>query len=466
MKNKKSFILTFVLLLCFGAMLFTGCSSQDPTLVLESNFKTEYYLGETIDLTNAKVKYTNNKGKEETFEVTIDMISGFETTSVGEFVLTITYEGLEVSVDYVVKKPATLVLVSTFKTTYYVGDDLDLTGGTIKYTNDDGAETTTAITNNMVNNFDTSSAGNKTLTVTYQGLTISINYVVKNPSTLSMFVPFKTNYVVGESLNVNGGVVCYTDEDGNKQYAQVVSNMVENFNNTSAGDKTMTVKYQGLTLSVNYVVSDYADIKLDTMYYSTGNASQFNLIKMVKSGDKYDIYYHFSYNYADIPSLEYGFGGTKIAGFTRSVSDGVVKYTCGSIVITVLGENTLSYKNGTHPAEEYKVFADYDENSFYYTYDTNTNKYSYLKVERLQMNSRIQVYLLDTENEPSAQMNKLSVYEFDAEFIRFANNNVLEYTYTVNNVKNILVFTENSTVEFYHEYQGNRELDYIYTLYK
>ena len=66
------------------------------------------------------------------------------------------------------------------KTTYYIGDKLNTTGLSVRYT--DTAGKTQTITSGFTTNADLSSAGSKQVTVTYQGVSTTFNVTVKKPS--------------------------------------------------------------------------------------------------------------------------------------------------------------------------------------------------------------------------------------------------------------------------------------------
>ena len=66
------------------------------------------------------------------------------------------------------------------KTTYYIGDKLNTTGLSVRYT--DTAGKTQTITSGFTTNADLSSAGSKQVTVTYQGVSTTFNVTVKTPS--------------------------------------------------------------------------------------------------------------------------------------------------------------------------------------------------------------------------------------------------------------------------------------------
>ena len=65
-------------------------------------------------------------------------------------------------------QPGSISITSTpYKTSYYVGEELNLDGLTVEATYSDGSTSVVTVTSDMVSGFDSSVAGTQTLTVTY-----------------------------------------------------------------------------------------------------------------------------------------------------------------------------------------------------------------------------------------------------------------------------------------------------------
>lgn len=106
-----------------------------------------------------------------------------------------------------------LSIHTNFDTTYYVGQDLDVTGGILNYTKD-GKTTQIAVTESMISGFITKKAGNRNMIVTYEGETLLINYTVNELPTkpdVSTSKVYKSNIIEnpttgkGECLYVRFG---------------------------------------------------------------------------------------------------------------------------------------------------------------------------------------------------------------------------------------------------------------------
>ena len=75
------------------------------------------------------------------------------------------------------------------KTTYNVGDSLDLTGAQITVTKSDSSTEDKNITSDMVSGFDSSTAGTKTVTVTYEEKTATFDVTVNSSSPTTITTP-------------------------------------------------------------------------------------------------------------------------------------------------------------------------------------------------------------------------------------------------------------------------------------
>ncbi len=77
------------------------------------------------------------------------------------------------------KKQPTLTLLSSFKTVYAVDEELDVTGGKLLYTDENGKSGTVYITASLVTGFDSSVPGTREMIVTYKDLSVEVTYTVK-----------------------------------------------------------------------------------------------------------------------------------------------------------------------------------------------------------------------------------------------------------------------------------------------
>ncbi len=143
----------------------TDISISQPT-------KSVYQYGESLDLSGLVVTGHYMSDKEEVLS-TYD-VTGYSATTLGTQTITVTVgsfsKTFSVSVsDYI----ASIAMKVTPKTSYQVGDTLDISGGVITATYASGATLDVNIVASMVSGFDSEEAGTVTLTVTYETFTTS-----------------------------------------------------------------------------------------------------------------------------------------------------------------------------------------------------------------------------------------------------------------------------------------------------
>ena len=126
------------------------------------------------------------------------------------------------------------------KTSYYVGDELDLTV-TATYSD----STTKDVTADAaLSGYDLSTAGTQTVTATYEGKTATTSITVNEVQLNAIAVttqPTKTTYITGEALDTTGMVVTATYNNGTT--AEVTGWYTSAVDMTTAGEKEVTVNY-------------------------------------------------------------------------------------------------------------------------------------------------------------------------------------------------------------------------------
>ena len=169
--------------------------------------ETAYKYGDELDISGLKVKRTYENGDTKEVNLTAEMVSGYNKNKVGKQTVTITESGktctFEVNVaDYVTK---VAVKTSPTKVEYTIGDALDVTGGKIEVTYASGEKKTVDMTKEMITGFDSTEAGEATLTVTYEGFSAQFDIEVKAPATSSETnVPTTSTDTSGETKKTGG----------------------------------------------------------------------------------------------------------------------------------------------------------------------------------------------------------------------------------------------------------------------
>lgn len=96
-----------MLLMCFvlffGIFVMSGCKKAElSSVALSKEIKTIYEIDDKINLNDAKLVLKYDNGSQKEIELSENMISGFNTESIGNKVLTITYKNKTLNIDYTV----------------------------------------------------------------------------------------------------------------------------------------------------------------------------------------------------------------------------------------------------------------------------------------------------------------------------------------------------------------------------
>ncbi len=207
--------------------------------------KVTYFVGDTFDATGMVVTATYNDNSSAA--VTDYTVSGFDSATAGTKVITVTYQGKQATFNVTVETPVlTGIAVTTrpSRLTYFIGDTFNATGMvvTATYNNNSSAE----VTDYTVSGFDSTTAGTKVITVTYQGMQAIFNVTVESASLTEIAIttrPSKLTYFVGDTFDATGMVV--TASYNNNSSAEVIGYTVSGFDSATTGSKVITVTYQG-----------------------------------------------------------------------------------------------------------------------------------------------------------------------------------------------------------------------------
>jgi hypothetical protein len=151
------------------------------------------------------------------------------------------------------------------KTTYTVGDTLDITGLVVTGTYSDSSTQVEPITSSDVTGFDSSTANPaETLTITYDGFTATYDVAINAPSvvtptlgSIAITTPATVlTYTVGDSLDITGLVVTGTMSDQSTQVEPITTADVTGFDSSTANSaETLTITYGGFTTTYNVAIN-------------------------------------------------------------------------------------------------------------------------------------------------------------------------------------------------------------------
>ena len=253
------------------------------------------------------------------------------------------------------KELASISVTPPTKTEYLEGKEtLDITGGKLTLTYNNGTSEVIDLTTDMVNGFDNTKIGKQTLTVTYQekATTFEVEIIAKSLDGIAVTAPpTKTKYLEGkEQLDVTGGKLTLTYNNGTSEVIDLTTDMVSGFDNTKVGKQTLTVTYQGkaTTLEVEIIAKSLDSIKVTTL------PSKRNYLE---GKDKLDVT-------GGKLTLTYNNGTTEVIDLAADMVSGFDNTKVGKQTLTV----TYQGKTTTFEVEIIAVtvpFRDVDKDAYY-----------------------------------------------------------------------------------------------------
>ena len=269
---------------------FVGVNGSGMTL--RNAFNTTYHsyaywndqgIDDYLNVTNSLYKYDG------------DVWSGF-TTAEKKHIL---YQSLYGKDNYVILRPELVikevvkveVVTNPTKTSYIQNyEELNLSGGTIKVTYNDGTTATKNMSDSgvIVTGFSNTTTGTKTLTVTHEGKTdtFTVSVVAKSATKIEVTTkPTKISYIQNyETLNLTGGKIKVTYNDTSTETINMTASgvTVTGFDNTTTGTKTLTVKYKNktATLTVTIVAKSLTKIEVTTKPTKTTYIQNYNTLNL------------------------------------------------------------------------------------------------------------------------------------------------------------------------------------------
>nr|MCR4959990.1 bacterial Ig-like domain-containing protein [Lachnospiraceae bacterium] len=222
----------------------TGIKVTVPT-------KTEYFLGEELDITGGKVTAEYDYGEPVTVDLTADMVSGYTRTKLGEQTITVTYEGFTKTFVVTVKAISItkIEVTAPAKTTYLVGENLNLEGGKITVYYDYGNPAEVKLSEGTIIDFDNTKTGKQTLTVIYKEFTATFEVTVASSKMTGIKVtaPTKVEYYVGEDLDLTGGKITVSYDKADSEEIALTESMISGYDKNKVGRQTITVTYDKFT---------------------------------------------------------------------------------------------------------------------------------------------------------------------------------------------------------------------------
>ena len=243
------------------ALLVFSCTQQ-PTDSLKyaevsDGFKTDYLVGDSF-VASGEIRIPLGGDSYEDVPITAEMISGFDTSSAGDILVTVRYGDYKATVSvHVSERRATSLEIDegTLPTVLYYKNPFPTTV-TITVTMSDGSvREHVPVTSQMVGGFNPSVLGDQTISISYLGASQYASVLVKEDVRASIAPDgVKTEYGVGDPLDLTDARILVTYESGKTNYATMLPNNVSDFSTAIGGDHVAKVSYGGLECEYRYFV--------------------------------------------------------------------------------------------------------------------------------------------------------------------------------------------------------------------
>ena len=247
-----------------GLKAYFLVDAQEDELVLleivELPDKTTYTVGDTFSTDGLVVTAGYKSGKTITSVNHSDLeIIGGEISE-GQNKIIVSYDAYRIALTKegegitVLGVPNELTITTPpSNTTFYVGDKIDLSGMTLKYKSLDTEEEISVADCTVTPNVLTT-AGEHEVTVSYKNssVTVKVSATEKPPFVNKLEIvsqPSRTEYYVGEAIDLSGMLLKYTTESGEK-IVPPSECIVSHTTLPTAGNHTVIVVYENLTITI------------------------------------------------------------------------------------------------------------------------------------------------------------------------------------------------------------------------
>ncbi|HEY9061923.1 MAG TPA: bacterial Ig-like domain-containing protein [Pseudobacteroides sp.] len=246
--------------------------------------KLDYNLGDTLDISGLEVvgKYSD----DTTIPVNIaaNNITGFNSSVAAESqTLTITAFGRTTTYNVKISGPQSIeVNTPATKSTYKLGESLDITGLTVRGIFSGDVEKDLSISQSDISGFDSSMPVNgQVITITIGDKTTTFTVDIIGPESISISVPAqRLIFPVGSTLDITGIEITANYSGDETKTINITKDNVTGF------DSSTEVDGQILTITVAEKITSYTvDIKNPTSISVTGAASKL----VYKIGESLDL---------------------------------------------------------------------------------------------------------------------------------------------------------------------------------
>ncbi len=244
--------------------------------VTELPTKTEYVVGQEVNLAGGKLTlhYSNNTTKEiDLTNAMIDPSSPYDNMIPGPQEISICYEGAytSISVEFIPLALRGIRLdLQPEKNTYFTGDTLNLSGGSLELTYNDGTVDFIATDDPQVevSGYDPQAPGGQTVRLIYKGFSVEWNITVTQTVAEELtFIAYpQREYLEGQPLDLSAGRLEVRYNNGKtEEILMTHSNVsVEGYHPLQVGEQPLTVRYGDLSaeFTVTVVAKEVETVEL------------------------------------------------------------------------------------------------------------------------------------------------------------------------------------------------------------
>ncbi len=359
--------------------------------ILTMPTKTNYAVGDPLDLTGLSVKVFYNNGTVSAPISEGIKASGFVPQVSGHQTVSLEYEGVSSEMKVNVGKVSAIEIVEKpAKENYYVGDKkVDTTGLLLRVIYENGIVREISEGFDSVSDLSAVSKGTETVTVAYAGKTANFNVYVNDVeiSSIEAEKTGLTNYYIGDKISLDGLVVKATYNNGTSKdiphencTVLINGNSANSYVFNSTGAHTVSIEYveNDKRVSTEYQISVFA-IEMEKIEITkTPDKTNYKIneplvtdglrvIAIYNNGEIIDIteridnfYYNFSVS-----------GSNKVTIYYNGLS---AEYNVNVIAPQSIEVKTMPHKTEYHYGESFdstglQIVAKYSDNSYVYIND-------------------------------------------------------------------------------------------------
>ena len=254
--------------------------------IIETPNKVQYIKGAELDLTGGKISVIYEDGTKEEIEITDPqvIVTGYDKSIIGEQKLIVTYKEkvteFNIKVTNDIEKMEVINL--PIKTQYIKGEEIDLTGGEISATYEDGTVEQILMTDSRVTvtGYDKTLLGEQYITIKCNDIVVAVFSVTITNNILEVKIvelPIKTQYIKGEELDLTGGKISVIYEDETKEEIEIINPqvIVTGYDKNVLGEQKLIVTYKEKVTEfiikvTNKIISAKVKVNPDKIIYIEG----------------------------------------------------------------------------------------------------------------------------------------------------------------------------------------------------